>query len=92
VGRVFEEKANVKTKNPNPKYQWLVFTERDFRLLSNYFKRHPCKSKKRLRLRLVNIYFHYKKLKYHLMVKNKPHSAEAKQWAKFCKLWYKYSF
>ena len=39
------------------------------------------------RIRLINHYFYYKKLKYNL---KEPDSIEYKIWSKFCNLWFKY--
>lgn len=91
-GTVRSEKANVKTKKPNENFHWMVSTNQDMLLLCNYLRLHPCKSKKCHRLRLVLIYFHYKKQKYHLIAKTRPNSVEGQKWKKFCRSWFKYSF
>lgn len=88
-GTVYLEKANLKNRSPNNKYHWTIRSEEDFQFLYEYIKKNPLKSLKMHRMRLVLLYFKYKKLKYHL----KPASTvEGKIWSKFSESWYKYSY
>lgn len=88
-GSVYLEKANIKNKNPNCKYNWTIKSDADFQTLFEYLKKNPLKTVKMHRMRLSLLYFKYKNLNYHL----KPAGTiESKVWAKFSKLWYKYSY
>jgi len=89
IGVIYTEKANIKNRCPNQKYIWTLSTENDFQILYEYLKKFPLKSKKMHRIRLLFIYFKYKKLKYHLQASD---SLEFKLWSKLCKSWFKYSF
>lgn len=86
-GKVYIEKSNHKNKSPNIKYHWTINSYEEFLYFYEYIKKHPLKSVKMHRIRLILHYFHYKKLKYHL---KEPESLEYKIWSKFCKLWFKY--
>lgn len=87
LGSVYNIKPGRKSKKVQ--YHWVVRTEQDFMKLYECFKKFPLKSVKMHRIRLLPIYFKYKQLKYHL---SKSESLEFKQWQKFCRLWYKYSY
>lgn len=88
VGRIYKETANKSNKSPKDKYHWTFSSEDDFRFLYSYLRKHPLKSIKKHRIRLSLIYFHYKKLKYHLKDSG---TVEHKLWIKFCKSWFKYA-
>lgn len=87
-GKIYIEKANNKNKVLNQKYHWTINSYQDFINLYEYLKQNQLKSVKMHRVRLINHYFHYKKLKYHL---KEPTSVEYKIWSKFCKSWFKYT-
>jgi hypothetical protein len=88
-GKIYEQKANLKNKVPNPLYHWTVTSQQDFELLYESLKKFPLKSLKMHRLRLSLLYFQYKKLKYHL---KEAGTIEAQIWAKFANSWFKYSY
>nr|YP_007890183.1 putative site-specific DNA endonuclease [Pleodorina starrii]AFY64452.1 putative site-specific DNA endonuclease [Pleodorina starrii] len=88
-GKIYKQKPNKQKKVPNPLYHWTVVSLEDFQLLYEQFKKFPLKSLKMHRIRLVLLYFKYKQLKYHLY---EAGAIEAKIWAKFARLWYKYSY
>lgn len=88
IGKIRQEKENKSNKCPNIKYHWVLRSEREFQFIYAYLKKHPLRSVKMHRIRLALVYFHYKKLKYHL--KNSE-TVEYKLWSKFCKSWFKYS-
>lgn len=88
-GSIYTQKANIKKRRPNPLYHWTIRSFEDFQLLYETFRKFPLKSLKMHRMRLVLIYFKYKELKYHL---KEPGTLEARTWAKFAKLWFKYSY
>lgn len=88
-GTIFLENANLKNKSPNHKYHLTLRSEEDFQSLYEYLKKNPLKSVKMHRMRLVLLYFKYKRLKYHLYPVG---TIESKIWAKFSKSWYKYSY
>lgn len=87
-GTIYREKPNKKNKSPKAKYSWTIRSYEDFLLLYEYLKKNPLKSVKMHRMRLALLYFKYKELKYHLQPTG---TFQAKIWAKFCKLWFKYS-
>lgn len=87
-GIIYTQKANKKKRRPNPLYHWTIRSFEDFQLLYETFRKFPLKSLKMHRMRLVLIYFKYKQLKYHL---KESGTVEARIWAKFAKLWFKYS-
>ena len=86
-GSIYEVQPGRKAKQVQ--YHWTVCTEQDFMKLYECLKKFPLKSVKMHRIRLLPIYFKYKQLKYHLSTSE---SLEFKQWEKFCRLWYKYSY
>lgn len=88
-GVVYTQKANKKKRIPNSLYHWTIRRFEDFQLLYETFRKFPLKSLKMHRMRLVLIYFKYKQLKYHL---KESGTVEARTWAKFAKLWFKYSY
>ena len=88
IGAIRQEKVNKSNKSPNIKYHWILSSAKDFHFIYAYLKKHPLRSVKMHRIRLALLYFHYKKLKYHL--KNSE-TVEYKIWSKFCKSWFKYS-
>lgn len=89
MGVIYKEKANIKNRCPNQKYIWTLSSYNDLKILYEYLKQFPLKTKKMHRIRLLFIYFKYKKLKYHLQPSD---SLEFKLWSKLCKSWFKYSF
>lgn len=89
LGKICEEKRNLKNKSPNIKYNWIIYSYDEFIPLYEYLKKNPLKSVKKHRMRLVFYYFKYKQLKYNLKPKE---SIEYKIWSKFCKSWFKYTF
>jgi ubiquinol-cytochrome c reductase cytochrome b subunit len=88
-GVISNAQPGKKSKTAKPQYIWMVQTYEDFSILYELLKRYPLKSVKMHRIRLTPIYFKYKQLKYHCSKKDSP---EFKQWEKFCRLWYKYSY
>lgn len=88
-GSVYLEKANIKKKRPNDKYNWTIKSYEDFQCLFEYLKKNPLKTVKMHRMRLSLLYFKYKSLNYHL---KSTGTIELKVWAKFAKSWYKYSY
>nr|QUO99181.1 putative LAGLIDADG homing endonuclease [Oedogonium sp. HN1801B] len=76
-------------KTTKPQYFWIVRTYEEFSILYELLKKYPLKSVKMHRVRLIPIYFKYKQLGYHCSEKGSP---EFKQWEKFSRLWYKYSY
>ena len=88
-GVIYNVQPGKKSKTAKPQYIWMVHTYEDFSILYELLKRYPLKSVKMHRIRLTPIYFKYRQLRYHCSKKDSP---EFKQWEKFCRLWYKYSY
>lgn len=86
-GKIHLEKANLKNKSAKRKYECIINSYEDFIIACEYFKKKPLKSVKMHRIRLVLLYFQYKKLKYDLKPYDTP---QYKIWAKFCRSWFKY--
>lgn len=89
LGTVYSENANPKKKSPRPKYNLTIKSEEEFNTLYEYLKTHRLNSVKMHRMRLVLLYFKYKKLKYHLAL---PGTIEHNIWKKFSNSWFKYSY
>lgn len=88
-GVIFNTRPRKNAKTTKPQSLWIVRTYEEFSILYELLKKYPLKSVKMHRIRLTPIYFKYKQLGYHCSEKD---SLEFKQWEKFCRLWYKYSY
>nr|QUO98932.1 putative LAGLIDADG homing endonuclease [Oedogonium crispum] len=88
-GVIYNTRPGKNAKTTKPQYVWIVRTYEEFSILYELLKKYPLKSSKMHRIRLIPIYFKYKQLSYHCSQKGSP---EFKQWEKFCRLWYKYSY
>lgn len=90
LGVVYDIKPKPRMKSDKHQYHWYIRTQDDFnRLIFNLKQYCPLRSVKMHRIRLVSVYFKYKSLGYHL---SEPSSLQFKQWEKFCRSWYKYSY
>lgn len=88
-GKIYCAAESPKKKRQQVQYHWTLRDPADFQTLSTILQKFPLKSVKMHRLRLVPLYFKYKEFHYHL---TSVGSIEFKQWEKFCRLWYKYSY
>jgi len=81
-GKVYPQKVNLNTKNPNLLYHWR-FTLQDLPFLMEYWKKCPIRSVKRKRVFLLPHYLDLKTQKSYL-----AEGMQKKSWDQFCQKWY----
>ena len=84
-GKIYLQKANAKSKNPNQLYHWTFQNTDDIDLFLDYFDKKKFHSIKKKRLLLVPKYKELISKRAHLV---DSQSSLRKIWCSFCKKWY----